>query len=226
MFRKYRLVPSAAPSTPQLQQPSGNNNIHTVTDPPENPILTPTAVSGKIVSLEQAKKVPEGISKIYENEMLQNYSNVEKERAKLLIDFLRKVVLQTNENGEILYANVVGSPLSQMVAFLVEDASYSPTKQKRPWDLRRFLELLEEKQVQLGINVPWQFLGNGKRQVVNKVVSPPTYLQILNGPKPIQSKLQKTPRTAKLKMTMKGGTAARNKSLKKSSPFTNWKRLF
>ena len=219
MFRKYRLVPSeAAPSAPQLQQPSAKNDAHMVTDPPDNPILAPMGVSHAIMEPMKPKVVPGGISTKYENEILQNFDGkLEKGKAKLLIDFLKKINLQANENGEILYDNVIGSPLSQMIDFVVADSTSN--SQKRPWDLKRFMQFLQGKHLELGISIPWEFLGKGKRQVVQEIMTPPTYLKIDHHPNSGKARMQKP-------KTFVGGKAGKKKMPKKASSLSNWRHLF
>ena len=225
MFRKYRLVPSeAAPSAPQLLQ---TNDDHLVTDPPENPILAPTSVTSSIMPMKESRKESVGIigTPTYENDMLKKFDgNLTKGRAKLLINFLKKISLQTNENGEILYDDVIGSPLSQMIDFLIRDATTSsPIKQKRPWDLRRFVMFLESKHLELGMNIPLEFLGKGKHQVLQEIMSPPTYLEF---EQQSQSRKRNLPKTAPPKM-IAGGNAAKKKILKsKASSLSNWRHLF
>jgi hypothetical protein len=80
---------------------------------------------------------------------------------------LHKIDVQTNQNGEILYGNVVGSPLSQMTAYLTDSKSAGS---KRPWDLKKFLKLIDEHHSD-GIPIPWEFLGNGMSSMVTKMLS-------------------------------------------------------
>ena len=89
----------------------------------------------------------------------------EKQKAKGLLNLLQKIHVKINDSGEIEYSNgIVGSSLYEIIAFLVSNES-----QKRPWDLRKFLNVLKSRK---GLSGIWNLLATEKRSIVQDLISP------------------------------------------------------
>ena len=177
MFRKYRLVPyNVNQSTPTL--PTHNPMSMEVTPMAKNDLTVqdaPVTMSGEDEKNADKKGWedsillhPQGITAALKASILSGKDPRSEwmGRAKLLFRFLERSGIHTDEDGNILYGGIIGSPLSVMVEFLTQNST--STDVKRPWDLGKFIKHLKTYQATSGIAIPWDFLGAGKKRFTNR----------------------------------------------------------
>ena len=174
-FKKFKLVPFESdtslhdlPTTPMVNNPTAPkhtvSNSGNIISAPVNPVIGHD-VNGS--SIFYAPKEPSTLAVNVQQSILESIPNEkEQKRAQILLHFLKQIGLKLTNQNEILYSDgVIGSPIEQMVSFLVSDEQGL----RRPFDLLKFIDLLEEQEAKGLFFVPTGYFGKGKQELIRNL---------------------------------------------------------